>query len=69
MKWTVPVPLLFVRFARSAGKPIAWLSELTEGLRTPPLPALSREPQQNARRHSRFHFCEELRRWRDYDVG
>ena len=39
MKWTVPVPSLFVRFAQPPGKAITCLSEITWGLRTHSLPA------------------------------
>ena len=34
MKWTVPVPPLFVRFAQPPGKAITCLRKITWGLRT-----------------------------------
>jgi hypothetical protein len=55
MKWTYPYPRLFVRFARSPGKPVACLSELTWGLLTrSPAGVEVAKPQQNARRRTKF---------------
>jgi hypothetical protein len=58
MKWTYPYPPLFVRFARSPGKPIACLSELTLGLRALPCGRRGGEPRQNARQCTKFPFVK-----------
>jgi hypothetical protein len=61
-------PELFVPFAQSPGKPIACLSELTDGLRRrSPAGAEVSELQQNARRRTGFPFVKNFVR-RDCDV-